>query len=211
MRAFIILVTVWVAAGFITTAAQARPVSYPGGWTVMLMNDIHSNNLHVHYSPTAFYSLGWQHEYLRGPEAHVDTLKWNWLVKRWNTPTSQANLYLRSGAGIIYDREDRAPALYSGIAADWETRRWFTAYENNFFHGGNIEKFAAHKARIGVAPYIGGYGDLHTWLMLQADYNPGSADDFSLTPLVRFFKGSTMIEAGYNLDRGVLFNFVQRF
>ena len=47
--------------------------------------------------------------------------------------------------------------------------------------------------------------------MLETEYNPGAHDDFSVTPLVRFFKGNTMVEAGYNLDDAVQFNFIQRF
>ena len=39
----------------------------------------------------------------------------------------------------------------------------------------------------------------------------GKKDDFSLTPMVRFFKGADLLEAGYNLDGGALFNYVHRF
>ncbi|MCB9991016.1 MAG: hypothetical protein H6867_06510 [Rhodospirillales bacterium] len=192
-------------------SAQARPVSYPGGWTAMTMNDVDSNALHIHYSPNARNSLGWRHEYLRDPKAHMDALQWNTLLKRWNQPGAQANFYIKSGAGIAYDDGETEAAAFTGVAADWETRRWFTSYENRFFYAGDIARFARHKARAGVAPYIGDYGDLHTWLMLQADYDAGERDDFSLTPMVRFFKGPSMLEAGINLDGGGMLNFIQRF
>lgn len=191
--------------------AQARPVSYPEGWTLMLMNDKGSNSSHVHYSPSAKYSVGWKHEYFRGPKANSDTLQINNLLKRWNRPKEQANLYLKSGAGVAYDDGHYAPAIFTGLATDWETRRYFASYENRFYFADGIEKHIKHKARIGIAPYIGDYGDLHTWLMLQVDYDAGDQDSFSTTPLVRFFKGNTMVEAGYNFDDGVQFNFIQRF
>jgi len=191
--------------------AVARPVSYPDGWTVMTMNDVDANALHIHYSPTATYSVGWRHEYLRGSKAHVDTAQLNYLVKRWNGPAYQANTYIKSGIGIAYDDGEYEPAAYTGFAADWETRRWFTSYENRFFHAGDIDKFAKHKARVGVAPYIGDYGDLHTWLMIQTDYDAGADDNFSITPLVRFFKGADMLELGANLDGGGMLNFIHRF
>lgn len=191
--------------------AQARPVSYPTGWTLMVMNDKDSNSSHIHYSPTAKYSIGWKHEYLRGAKAHVDTIQLNNLLKRWNKPKEQANLYLKSGIGVAQDDGHYDPVAYTGLALDWETRRYFTSYENKFFWADETEKFVKHKARVGVAPYIGDYGDLHTWLMLQTDYDSGAQDDFSVTPLVRFFKDSTMIEAGYNFDNGIQLNFIQRF
>lgn len=195
-----------------TNIAHARPISYPGGWTVMSMNDIDSNWFHMHYSPSVDLSVGWRHEYLRGADSHADMVQVNNLLKRWNNPASQANLYLKSGLGIAYNSENTAPAAFTGIAADWEDRRYFVSYENRFFYAKDIEQFAKHSGRIGIAPYIGNYGDIHTWIMLQADYNAGATEDeLSVTPLVRLFKGPTMLEAGYNLNGGLLFNFTHRF
>ena len=177
----------------------------------MTMNDVDNNSVHIHYSPTAKYSIGWRHEYLRGPKAHADTMQLNNLLKRWNAPASQANLYLKSGVGVAYEDGNVDPAAFTGIAADWEDRRYFVSYENRFFWADETDKFIKHKARIGWAPYEGDYGDLHTWLMLQADYDAGNKDNFSLTPLVRFFKGPGLLEAGYNLDEGLMFNYIHRF
>lgn len=161
MRPFILICALFM----MSLPAQARPVSYPGGWTVMLKNDVDINSAHVHYSPDAKNSIGPRHEYLRDKKANVDTLQWNRLLKRWNGAGYQANAYLKSGAGVAYDDGEYEPAFFTGFAADWETRRWFTMYENRFFHADDIEKFAKHKARIGVAPYIGDYGDLHLSLI----------------------------------------------
>lgn len=177
----------------------------------MTMNNADNNALHIHYSPTAKYSVGWRHEYLRGPEAHADSVQLNNLLKRWNAPASQANLYLKSGVGVAYNNDNTDPVGFTGLAADWENRRYFTSYENRFFWAGDTDKYVAHTARVGITPYIGDYGDLHTWLMLQADYDAGKADNFSLTPLVRFFKGPDLLEAGFNSDKGMLFNYVHRF
>ncbi len=191
--------------------ANARPVSYPGGWTVMVMNNKDMNSSHIHCTPSFKRSFGWRHEYQRGESYHADTLQHNELLKRWNAPASQANIYLKSGVGVAYDSHDQAPAAFTGLAADWEDRRYFISYENRFFWADDLDKFVRHNARIGIAPYIGDTGDLHTWLMLQADYDAGADDSFALTPLVRLFKGPTMVEAGYNLDDGILFNLIQRF
>lgn len=195
----------------LSSTVNARPVSYPGGWTLMLMNDKDANSSHLHYSPSAKYSIGWKHQYLRESKAHIDAVQVNNLLKRWNKPQEQANLYLKSGVGVARDDGEYGAAAFTGIAADWETRRYFTSYENHFLWTDNTEKHIQHKARVGIAPYIGDYGDLHTWLMIQADYDAGADDNFSVTPLVRFFKNSTMVEAGYNFDQGVQLNFVQRF
>ncbi len=177
----------------------------------MIMNDTDSNAAQLNYTFTPKYALGFQHEYFREEAFHMDAATLDILLKRWNFPGSQANIYFKSGTGVAYDGGDTDPAAFAGFEADWENRRLFTLYENRLFYAGDQEKFIKHKARLGVAPYIGDYGDLHTWLMLQADYDAGKNDSFSLTPMVRLFKGTTLVEAGYNLDGGVLFNLTQQF
>ena len=44
---------------------NARPISYPGGWTLMQANDYSKHNFHLHYSPSIDYSIGYRAEYWR--------------------------------------------------------------------------------------------------------------------------------------------------
>ncbi|GEM_PF-132959 len=188
MRFFIFLLALSVSL-----PAYARPVSYPGGWMLMVMNDADSNAAQLNYTLTPRFALGIQHEYFRDSEIHMDAVTVDNLLKRWNLPDSQANLYLKSGLGAAYGDDETNPAAYTGMEIDWEDRRFFTLYENRFFWAEEDERFISHTARIGVAPYVGDYGDLHTWLMLQADYDAGKDDDFSLTPMVRLFKDDYLV------------------
>ena len=200
----------------ISVSAQARPVSYPGGWTVMTMNSEDANSLHVHYSPSAKMSVGVRSEYRREGEYQLNTVQMNNLLKRWNKKDSQANLYLKSGLGFAYsdagdfDGETDA-AAFTGIAADWEDRRYFISYENRYIEAGDIADGYQQSARVGIAPYIGDYGDLHTWLMLQVDHSPESDEKVTVTPLVRLFKDVHLMEAGISNQGDVLFNYVIRF
>ena len=210
------LVTTYIFIIGLSAEAMARPVSYPGGWTLMQMNDMDANNLHAHYSPTAKYSIGYKAEYWREKDWQFHGAQLNYLAKRWNKPKSQANFYLKSGAGIAYsdyksfDKKTES-AAFTGIALEWEDRRWFTSYENRAYYAGDINKFFTQKARIGIAPYIGDYGDIHTWLMLQVDHNPKAEDKIIITPLLRIFKGEYLTETGINSNGDVLFNWVVRF
>lgn len=191
----------------IPNIATARPVSYPGGITLMQTNNGDSNSLHLHYSPTANYSLGYKFENWRDEDFTLNALQLNNLVKRWNKKDSQANFYLKSGAGIA---EGNA-AGFSGIALDWEDRRYFTSYENRYTEGADIDGFFQQSARVGIAPYVGDYGDLHTWLMLQVDHMPEADKNVTLTPLVRLFKDVHLVEAGMNTKGEILFNYVLRY
>ena len=86
----------------LSTAALSRPVSYPGGWTMMLTNDGHANSAHIHYSPTARMSVGVRSEYRREGDYYMNSVQMNNLLKRWNSKDSQANFYLKSGVGVAY-------------------------------------------------------------------------------------------------------------
>lgn len=206
-----------IGAGLISPFfAQARPVSYPGGWTAITMNDGEKNSALVHYSPTAKMSIGYRYEYWRDKEMTLNAVQVNTLLKRWNKQHSQANLYLKSGVGIVYSSADAFDgemnlAAFAGLAADWEDRRYYFSYENRYTKAGKFADFFQQSARIGWAPYEGDYGDLHTWLMLQVEHMPEASDHLTITPLVRFFKDVHLFEAGVN-DRGeLLFNYIFRY
>jgi len=67
------------------------------------------------------------------------------------------------------------------------------------------------KGRVGIAPYIGDYGDTHTWLMLEVEHNPKGKEEFIVTPLIRLFKDVYMLEAGVSSNEDILLNAVIRF
>ena len=51
--------------------------------------------------------------------------------------------------------------------------------------------------QVGVAPYIGEYGDLHTWLMLKSKKNDLTSN-WDTYPVLKFFKGNALVEFGYS-------------
>ncbi|MBI1300586.1 MAG: hypothetical protein GC137_02910 [Alphaproteobacteria bacterium] len=210
MKHILFLVGIGLLA-FTPHRAEARPVSYPGGYTAMFMNDGDANSVHLHYSPTAKYSLGYKFEHRRELDINIHALQMNNLLKRWNNEDSQANLYLKSGVGTAVSDDESNPAFYTGVAADWETRRYFVSYENRYLDAGDDVDFYRQSARVGVVPYVGEYGDLHTWLMLQVDHEPEDRNKIEVTPLIRLFKGVHLVEGGISNQGNVLFNWVIRY
>ncbi|MEL6830649.1 MAG: hypothetical protein AAFO63_10980, partial [Pseudomonadota bacterium] len=135
------------------------------------------------------------------------------LLKRWNAKNAQANVYLKGSVGQAdpFGEDDAELAGFIGVGADWETRRWFTSYEARAYDLG-FNQTARQSARIGVAPYIGDYGDLHTWLMLQVENQPESDTPTTLTPLVRFFYDVQLLEIGYTPEtERFMANWIVRF
>ncbi len=202
-----------IAAALLPLPAWARPVSYPGGWTVMQMHDRANTSVHLHYSPSAKYSVGLRGFHARSRDAFVTAVQVNFLLKRLNTRNFQANLYLKSAAGIAVDDDKTSPAGFTGISADWESRRILVRYENRFQTLGDMGDSFTQSWRAGIAPYLADFGSLHTWLILDAAHYPGSGYDkkLEITPLARFLKGASLFEIGYSFEGKLTLNFIRRF
>ena len=210
-------VVIYLLIFFSYNSTPARPISYVGGWTLMQKNDYNQNSFHLHYSPSVNYSIGYRAEYWRTDHWQFHGAQLNYLLKRINKPKSQTNLYLRNGLGLSYsdnmELENKIePSIFSGIAFDWENRRFYTSYENRVHFSPKIHSFYNQKAKIGLAPYVGEYGDLHTWLLFQIEHMPKSdAKQLILTPLIRIFKGDILGEFGYSNSGDFILNFIKRF
>ena len=205
-----------VIFGILINYVHARPVSYPGGWTVMLKNDGNVNRIHTHFSPTHKFSLGFNGEYWHDEEFMLNTFQINNLIKRWNKRNSQANFYIKSGFGFAYS--DKAEfdgevkiSGFSGISFDWENRSYFLKYQNRYTEAGGIYNAFSQSITLGLAPYEGDFGDLHTWLMLNIKHQPEKKNNYEITPFIRFFKSFHLFELGLNDKGKFLYNYIIRF
>lgn len=211
----IVILCLWLCP--FVAAIEARPVSYPGGWTWMFMHDGLKDSIHIHYSPTAYTSLGYRFERFVGPALLFHSMQWNYLLKRWNLSNAQANVYIKSALGATHvikkagaqDAYSLNGAGFVGLAMDMEDRRYFVSYENRYYAGSDLFKAFYQSVRIGIAPYEGNYGDLHTWIMLQLDHHL-KHKTLVFTPLLRFFYGVHLFEIGANLQRHILLNYIYR-
>ncbi len=199
-----------------TTPARGRPVSYQGGWTIIEQTDRQSTALWAHYTVNPKLSLGYRVEWDRPADVIFNGVQATTLVKRWFGEDFQANLYGFAGLGVATGIDDNPagvnPAAFVGVLADWETRRWFVSYRARGFEAGDVDGSFFQAGRLGFAPYIGDAGDLHSWIMVEVDHRPDNAVPFDVTPLLRFFKGSALLELGWSVkDDQPLANFTYRF
>ena len=170
---------------------EARPISYSGGSTAMLITDNMKDSVYYHYSPTYKYSVGIETVKDLIFDQEYSYLRFTYLMNRKNTRHSQRNLYFQSG--ISSKGRDN---VFYGIHGDWETRRVFTGF--GFKEVENTTKdYQDYFLQAGIAPYIGEYGDLHTWLMLKSKKNTLTSE-WQTYPVLKFFKGDFLIEFGYD-------------
>jgi hypothetical protein len=208
-----IIYLILVLLFFVFDNVFARPIYYSGGWTAMQSSNATKNSIHIHYSPTYKYSIGYQGEYYRKDDIYLNGARLNNLIQRWNLPAAQGNIYLKSAIGNAHQLGKDELYGFVGIAGDFETRKYFISYENSYYKSdGNIIGEFSQLLRIGVAPYVANYGNLHSWIMLQISRQPEfEGDEIILMPLVRLFKGSYLAEFGFSSNKRFLFNLVKRF
>ena len=170
---------------------HARPISISGGSTIMAFSDNMKNSLYYHYSPSYKYSIGIEDIKDKYFKDDYSYLRFTYLLNRKNTQISQRNLYFQSGVSSKgYDE------FFYGVHGDWETRRLFVGFGIKETEK-NMQDFSEQFYQVGVAPYLGDYGDLHTWIMLKTKEN--SLDNKRSTyPVLKFFKGNSLVEFGYN-------------
>jgi len=194
----------------------ARPVSYPGGWTVIEETDRQATSLWVHYTLTPKWSVGVRSEWDRQQDYLFSGAQVTYLAKRWFGENYQANVYGIGGIGVanaVGEGASQSNAVgFFGVLADWETRRLFASYRTRYLEAGRVGDNLLQSVRLGIAPYEGDTGDLHTWLMIEIDHRPRNDDKLGVTPLVRFFKGAALLELGWSItDNEPLVNLTYRF
>jgi len=194
----------------------ARPVSYPGGWTLIERTDRQLTSLLVHYTLTPNWSLGARSEWDRQQDYLFSGLQATYLANRWLGENYQASVYATGGLGAASAVNSASGgtelAGFVGVLADWETRRLFSSYRIRYLEAGEVGDNFVQAVRFGWAPYEGDTGDLHSWLMIELDHRPGNDTEFGVTPVLRFFKGSARLELGWSItDDEPLINFTYRF
>ena len=159
---------------------EARPVSYPDGWTLNLRNDRIQNSALAHYTLDTEHAIGARLRYDRDGDFIFVGAQLNRLIKRWNRPSSQANIYGRIALGKVFDdasgplKRDDDEALFLGVSGDWETRRYFASVTAEHWENGRFGEFSNFHARLGIAPYVANTGAIHTWLMVEGYNRPES-------------------------------------
>lgn len=217
-RLGIVLLGLWLGA---PSPGAAKPVSYVGGTMLMQENDISQRTVGVDYTIAPNMAVAFHaQEHTRGAPFVMLGPQINLLLKRWNLPDGQGNIFTMTGAGATIDRGDMRPAVWTGVLADYETRRIFLSYEGRLMYAKDVEKSAWQRARVGFAPYLGNYDDINTWLMVQVDrYDEKhlSGHHFSTlpktdaTPLVRLMYKTFMMEGGVSLHGKFMFNWIMQF
>jgi hypothetical protein len=199
-------------------STHAKPIAFANGTTVMgeygagTMTEVQG-----FYAPTFRYSVGGGHLILNGPDASdskdITYARFNYLPKRWNLESAQANVFVwgsLGGAHVASTRENEF-AWNVGGQFDYETRQLYASLRTDL-HEANAFSHRIDTLQLGVAPYAHDYNTLAVWFVIQArQYTGGLYDGTEWAALLRFFKRNAWVEAGAtqdgHLQAMLMFNF----
>ena len=200
---------------FLSLKVMAHPVSYQGAVGLMSYNTPEMNELLLTYSFSPQYALA--ANYLRDGKSEFYVPRLNFLLKRWNNPDSQGNIYLSGGAGVEKFNSKTSNVSLAELVADWEDRRYYVYFDHLYLNRNNFDNpelpdrdFNHSKLRLGTAPFLADYTDLNIWLIWQAEKHLDQTQ-IEMTQFLRFYIRNTLWEVGARFDGGWAFNYMVHF
>jgi len=207
-----------LVAGSLLASANAKPIAFADGTTVMAEYGAGTmTEIQAFYAPTFRYSVGGGHLSLNSDvdesTRDITYARLNYLPKRWNLESAQANVFVWGSIGRAHIGEtgDNQFAWNAGGQLDYETRRIYGSLRTDF-HEASAYNHRIDTLQLGVAPYEHDYETLAVWFVLQArDYTGGLFDGTEWAALIRLFKHNAWLEAGVTqegkLQAMLMFNF----
>ncbi len=211
-----------IAAALAAPIAHAKPIAYADGTTFMHERDRNTLQTDLFYAPTYWWSIGLARsemqsdDKLRQMEASYAQV--NFLLKRWNLPDAQGNIFASFGSGIVNSSKESVVGLahpghvisqraqYSengnrfALQGDFETRQIYTSFKVDvqqtplFFE-------RTDTGQIGFSPFAHDYDDLAVWFVAQVRKYRGMNDKTEAGAFVRLFKKNVWLEIGMNERR----------
>lgn len=191
-------------------SASAKPIAFANGTTAMAEYGAGTmKEAQVFHAPRYFWSLGLGHteldSALTDKRREITYARANYLVKRWNLESAQANVFTWGGAGNSYVSEKNAHEFTwnAGAQIDYETRRVYSSLKTDLFRAAGFSH-RIDTLQLGVAPYEHDIDTVATWFVLQARrYTHDIDDGTEWALLLRLFKKGAWIEAGATTDGGL--------
>jgi hypothetical protein len=207
----------------ICSNASAKPIAFKDATTVMYERDANMTQTEIYYAPEYWWSVGFNNATMRSDrnphEMRMQHLQANVLLKRWNLPGAQGNLFASAGYGFanntLYPVAGVAHPGHSsgqiaqftesarrlGLQGDYETRQFYSSFKIDI-HRSQTYADRTNVVQLGFSPYPHDYDDLAVWLVGQVKRYSGSMNNKTESGVfVRLFKRNVWVEIGMDENR----------
>jgi len=202
--------------------AAAGPMGFKDSF--MAMGDFNNNwrETFINYAITPRDAFGISATYMRSDDKDktrtLEELTYTRLLKRWNMPEAQANLWFIGGIGALQGENEQIGKdddfdkimVTPGVQFDYETTRVYLAATYRFYRANDINHDYS-SVRAGFSFYETEYDKTQPWFILEARNMNGLSDKIEVTPMLRLINKSFFVEAGVNNFHEPRFNFMYIF
>jgi hypothetical protein len=203
-------------------AATAAPMGFSESF--MAMGDFNNNwrEAFINYAITPRDAFGVSATYMRADDKSksrtLEEVTYTRLIKRWNAPHAQANLWFQGGIGALQgedallgeNRDFDKVMITPGVQFDYETTRVYFQAAHRLYRASGINHDYT-SVRAGFSFYETDYESTQPWLILEARNMNGLSEKVEVTPMLRLINKSFFVEVGVNNSREPRFNFMYIF
>jgi hypothetical protein len=207
MNPFIQRLALACALAGLAAPTFAKPIAFADGTTVMAEYGAGTMvEAQIFHAPRYFWSFGLGYTALEsdttGARREVLYARANYLAKRWNLESAQANVFAWGGAGNAYlsETNDHRLTWNAGGQIDYETRRIYGSLKTDWFRAAAFSH-RIDTLQLGWAPYAHDVDTLATWFVVQGRRYTGEIyDGTEWALLLRLFRKGAWVEAGATAD-----------
>ena len=186
--------------------------------SAMAMGDFSPNwqEVFVNYALTPRDALGASTLYMRSDDEsknrQLADVTYTRLVKRWNMPQAQANIWFLGGLGYLTGNDFVGAKVMAspGIQVDYETTRVYASATARLYRADGINHDVA-SARLGFSFYEVDYDETQPWLVVEARRMTGLSNSVEVTPMLRLIHNRFFFEVGVSNSSQGRFNFMYIF
>lgn len=209
-------------AMLLSQPATAGPMGFDESF--MAMGDFNNNwrESFINYAITPRDAFGVSATYMRADDKSksrtLEEVTYTRLLKRWNAPHAQANLWFQGGIGALQGEDKLAGENHDfdkvmitpGVQFDYETTRIYFQASHRLYRASDINHDYT-SVRAGFSFYESDYDKTQPWLILEARNMNGLSEMVEITPMLRLINKNFFVEAGVNNSREPRFNFMYIF
>lgn len=216
MRRQLAKIALGALCALVSLSALCGPMGFKESW--MTMGDVSPNwqELFVNYSLTSRDAAGASAISMRADDG-IKTRQfteaiYTRLVRRWNMPEAQANIWFIGGVGNITGNDFSGSKTMTspGIQVDYETTRIYVAATARLYRAQGLNHDFA-SARAGFSFYEVDYDQTQPWFILEVRRMRGITDKTEVTPMLRLIHNRYFIELGVNNASQARMNFMYIF
>lgn len=187
--------------------------------SAMLMTEAsrYSQELMVNYSPKVGHAFGVELMRMNGRHQAAMTvtgLNYTGLLKRWNLPAAQANVWFSGGVGEAHGSEDSGVVYSPGIQFDAESTRLYGLAKVRWMRGNGINYDMA-AVQAGFSFYETSFDETQPWFVVEAKVVRNLSPSLQVTPALRLINKNYFVELGitnpFDHDRAPRVNLMLTF